>query len=248
MTDDLSPPSTTQSLSLQDVPQLPSAASPLTGEPLCIHRLPLGAGGVDYAAAWQLQRQLHDAVAAGERPNTLLLLEHREVYTAGSRTQVTDLPTDDSKVIEVDRGGRITWHGPGQLVGYPIVRLPHRLDVVAYVRALEDLIMIVLTHFGVSGCRIEQRSGVWIPADQRHSQPCKVAAIGVRVAQGVTMHGFAINANCDLGWADQIVPCGIADAGVTSISQEAGIEVNVAAVADAVQEALVQPKQSGSRR
>ncbi|MDA9913223.1 lipoyl(octanoyl) transferase LipB, partial [Candidatus Nanopelagicales bacterium] len=221
-------------LQIHDLSTQPSAPSPLTGEPMCIYRLPLGSGGVDYNDAWQLQRQLHAAVSAAERPNTLLLLEHQEVYTAGSRTQTGDLPTDNSQVIDVDRGGRITWHGPGQLVGYPIVRLPHKLDVLAYVRALEDLIMHVLTQFGVSGCRIEQRSGVWVTDDRPNAQPCKVAAIGVRVAQGVTMHGFAINSDCDLDWADQIVPCGITDAGVTSLTLEAGTRVTTRQAADAV--------------
>lgn len=183
-----------------------------------------GSRTTPYRTAWELQRQIHQDVAAGTRPDTLVLVEHDEVFTAGSRTQVADRPSDGSQVIDVDRGGRITWHGPGQLVGYPIVRLPHRLDVVEYVRELESVLIDVCVHFGVTGRRISDRSGVWVDSA---TGPEKVAAIGVRVARGVTMHGFALNCDCDLTWQDRIVPCGIADAGVTSLSRAAGRHVTV---------------------
>jgi len=197
---------------------------------LVIQRVDLGSRPIPYEEAWQLQRRIHAEVCEGHRPDTLLLLEHEAVYTAGSRTQPQDRPWDGSPVLDVDRGGRITWHGPGQLVGYPIVRLPHRMDVVAYVRFLEDLIMTVCRHFGVVGFRVEGRSGVWVDG------PAKVAAIGVRVARGVTMHGFAINCDCDLSWAERIVPCGIDDATVTSLSEVTGRRITVEEVADTVSE------------
>jgi lipoyl(octanoyl) transferase len=215
-----------------------TAFAPLTGAPLAIERLPLGTGGSKYSSVWALQRQIHAQVVSGDRRDTLLLLEHEQVYTAGSRTEPADLPTDGSHVIEVDRGGRITWHGPGQLVGYPIVSLPHKLDVLAYVRAVEDLIITALARFGVSGCRVSERSGVWVSDSTRNPNGCKVAAIGVRVSRGVTMHGFAINADCELGWADKIGPCGIADAGVTSISVESGKPTSVGMVADQIEDIL----------
>lgn len=177
-----------------------------------------------YREAWDLQRRVHDEVVAGKRPDTLVLLEHDAVFTAGSRTQSQDRPVDGSEVIDVDRGGRITWHGPGQLVGYPIVALPHRLDVVAYVRALESLLLSVCGSFDVTGTRIEGRSGVWVDTE---GPPAKVAAIGVRVARGVTMHGFALNCDCDLSWQDRIIPCGISDASVTSLTQQSGRRIRV---------------------
>lgn len=188
-------------------------------------------GLTPYGQAWELQRQIHDEVASGRRPDTILLLQHDEIFTAGSRTQPQDRPVDGSPVIDVDRGGRITWHGPGQLVGYPIIRLPHRLDVVAYVRALEALLMDVCATFGVAGERVEGRSGVWLTSGER---PEKIAAVGVRVARGVTMHGFALNCDCDLGWQDRIVPCGLPDAGVTSLTAAAGRHIGVAEVRDAL--------------
>lgn len=211
-------------------------SAPLTGAPLAVHRLWLGQKLVDYRAGWQLQRDLHAQVVSGKRPDTLLLLEHRAVFTAGSRTQPEDRPsgTTDLPVLDVDRGGRITWHGPGQLVGYPIVRLPGRLDVVAYVRAIEDLIMRVCAELGVPVSRVPGRSGVWVlPKSGRNPGVAnKIAAIGVRVAKGVTMHGFALNCDCDLSWAGRIVPCGLADAGVTSLSREVGKTVSTSAAAD----------------
>lgn len=161
----------------------------------------------------------------------MLLLEHPSVYTAGKRTNSWDRPTDGTPVIDVDRGGRITWHGPGQIVGYPILRLPDPVDVVAYVRRMEQMLIDVCTDLGVATTRMEgdNRSGVWVPADDRGPDR-KVAAIGIRVARGVTLHGFALNCNPDLRAFDKIVPCGIRDAGVTSLSVELGRDVTVAEV------------------
>ncbi len=180
----------------------------------------------EYQSAWDFQRQIHADVAAGTRPNTLILVEHEDVFTAGKRTQPSDLPWDGSKVIEVDRGGRITWHGPGQLVGYPIVKLPSPVDVMDYVHKIEQAIMDVCASYGIATKRVNDRTGVWVPSDEKGPER-KIAAIGVRVAKGVTMHGFALNCNCDLSAYSRIVPCGISDAGVTSISQEVGREVSI---------------------
>ncbi|SCL17804.1 lipoyl(octanoyl) transferase [Micromonospora pallida] len=185
------------------------------------------AGLLDYQTAWDEQRRLHEAVVAGESPDTVLLLEHPSVYTAGKRTEPWDRPMDGTPVIDVDRGGKITWHGPGQLVGYPIVRLPDPVDVVAYVRRTEQLLIDVCAEFGLVADRVEGRSGVWVPADDR-GPARKVAAIGIRVSRGVTQHGFALNCDCDLTYYDRIVPCGIRDAGVTSLSAELGRPVTVA--------------------
>jgi lipoyl(octanoyl) transferase len=194
-------------------------------------RLP---GLTPYAAAWNLQRELHGARIADEVPDTVLLLEHEPVYTAGKRTAAWERPADGTPVVDVDRGGRITWHGPGQLTGYPIVALPHPLDVVAYVRRLEDALIALCSSLGVATTRVDGRSGVWIPADDRGPDR-KVAAIGVRVSRGVTMHGFALNCDCDLSAFDAIVPCGISDAGVTSLSRELGRGVTVAEVLPVVE-------------
>jgi lipoyl(octanoyl) transferase len=199
---------------------------PVSPEPLQVRRL----GVVPFLEAWELQQEIHAAVVAGDMPDTLLLLEHEGVYTAGRRTQPEDRPQDGSPVIDVDRGGRITWHGPGQLVGYPIVHLPEPMDVVGYVRRLEEMLIIACERFGVTGERIAGRSGVWV----KHEPPSKIAAIGVRVARAVTMHGFALNVDCDLAAYDRIVPCGIRDAGVTSLHQETGRPVTVEDVADQV--------------
>lgn len=188
---------------------------------------------VDYEAAWAEQRRIHAEVVAGRRGDTVLLLEHAAVYTAGRRTRPEDLPTDGSRVVEVDRGGRITWHGPGQLVGYPIVRLPEPVDVVAFVRRMEQALIDAVAEFGVHAGRIEGRSGVWLPADDRGVDR-KLAAIGLRVAEGVTMHGFALNCDCDLDQFGRIVPCGIADADVTSLRRELGRDVRPADVAGTV--------------
>jgi lipoyl(octanoyl) transferase len=197
-------------------------------------------GTVDYRVAWQLQRELADARVAGGT-DALLLLEHQAVYTAGRRTSADERPTDGTPVIDTDRGGKITWHGPGQLVGYPIVTLAEPLDVVNYVRRIEESLIKVCTGRGLAVGRVDGRSGVWLPAgDGRPAR--KVAAIGVRVSRATTLHGFALNCDCDLDAFESIVPCGITDAGVTSISAELGRRVGVddvrSAVADAVCDAL----------
>ncbi|MDQ1738452.1 MAG: lipoyl(octanoyl) transferase [Pseudonocardiales bacterium] len=185
------------------------------------------AGLMDYEQAWKWQRQLHAQRVVGEIDDTALLLEHPSVYTAGRRTEAWERPVDGTPVIDVDRGGKITWHGPGQLVGYPIVELPNPVDVVAYVRRMEEVLIEVCAELGVPAGQVAGRSGVWLPADDRGPER-KVAAIGIRVAQGVTLHGFSLNCNPDLSWFGRIVPCGIADAGVTSLTAELGREVSVA--------------------
>ncbi|HEV7961014.1 MAG TPA: lipoyl(octanoyl) transferase LipB [Actinoplanes sp.] len=194
-------------------------------------------GVVDYREAWDEQRRLHDAVVAGEQPDTILLLEHPSVFTAGKRTEPADRPWDGTPVVDVDRGGKITWHGPGQLVGYPIVRLSDPIDVVAYVRRTEQLLIDVCAEFGLATERVEGRSGAWVRADGRGPDR-KVAAIGIRVARGVTQHGFAVNCDCDLANFDRFVPCGIRDAGVTSLSAELGRPVTVADVLPVVERHL----------
>jgi lipoyl(octanoyl) transferase len=183
-------------------------------------------GVIDYLDAWELQRAIHADVVSGEQPDTLLLLEHPAVYTAGKRTEPHERPFDGTPVVDVDRGGKITWHGPGQIVGYPIVRLPEPVDVVGHVRRLEQALIEVCADLGLEAGRVEGRSGVWVAADAR-GPARKVAAIGIRVAQGVTMHGFALNCDCDLGAFTRIVPCGIPDAGVTSLTAELGRTVSV---------------------
>jgi lipoyl(octanoyl) transferase len=195
------------------------------------------AGRVPYLDAWARQRELHAARVAGDIGDTVLLLEHEPVYTAGKRTEAWERPTNGTAVVDVDRGGRITWHGPGQLTGYPIVRLPDPVDVVAYVRRLESALIEVCAAYDVAATRVEGRSGVWVPASDGRPDR-KVAAIGIRVARGVTMHGFALNCDCDLTAFDPIVPCGITDAGVTSLSAETGRPVTVAAVLPVVESAL----------
>lgn len=208
-----------------------------TDSALDIRMIGFGADAVDYRAAWELQRQVHADVVSGSTSNTVLLLEHPSVYTAGRRTEPHERPIDDTPVIEVDRGGKITWHGPGQLVGYPIVRLPSPLDVIAHVRRIEGLLIDVCSALGVASARIPGRSGVWIPADGRGPDR-KVAAIGIRVTEGVTLHGFALNCDCDMSWFDKIVPCGIKDAEVTSLSRELSRSVSVAEVLPIVIESL----------
>ena len=198
-------------------------------------------GPVPYQLAWDEQRRLHAARVAGQIPDTIVLLEHEPVYTAGKRTEAHERPLLDAgaPVIDVDRGGKITWHGPGQLVGYPIVRLPDPIDVIAFVRRVEQVLIDVCAEFGVIAGRVEikGRSGVWIPADG-HGPDRKLGAIGLRVAQGVSMHGFALNCDCDLSWFDRIVPCGIADASVTSLSAELGRRVRVSEVRPVVERHL----------
>ncbi|MFK3981988.1 lipoyl(octanoyl) transferase LipB [Micromonospora sp. NPDC050397] len=194
-------------------------------------------GEIDYLAAWEEQRRLHAAVVAGEQPDTVLLLEHPSVYTAGKRTKPQDRPFDGTPVIDVDRGGEITWHGPGQLVGYPILKLPAPVDVVAYVRRTEEMLMEVCAEVGLATVQIEGRSGVWVPQDDR-GPARKVAALGIRVSRGVTLHGFSINCDCDLAAFGQIVACGIPDAGVTSLTAELGRRVTVAEVLPLVERRL----------
>ncbi|MCF2532840.1 lipoyl(octanoyl) transferase LipB [Yinghuangia soli] len=246
----------------------------------------IGSQAVPYGTAWEEQRRVHAAVVAGELPDTCLLLEHPAVYTAGRRTEDSERPVDGTPVIDVDRGGKITWHGPGQLVGYPIVRLPEPVDVVAHVRRLEEALIRTCAEFGLETTRIEGRSGVWVlgdplpartapasgglnlqldariavpdPRDHPEFDPRlagpeyapsnagqrgddrKIAAIGVRVSRKVTMHGFAINCDPDMTYFDRIVPCGIRDAGVSSLSQELGRPVPVAEVLPVVERHLVE--------
>ena len=198
-------------------------------------------GLVDYQDAWARQRALHAGVVDGSAPDTLLLLEHPPVYTAGKRTEPHERPFDGTPVIDVDRGGKITWHGPGQLVGYPIVALPDPVDVVAHVRRMERALMTVCTGVGVATVLVEGRSGVWVAADEPgrgHRPDRKVAAIGVRVARGVTMHGFALNCDPDMTAFANMIPCGIPDAGVTSLSAELGRDVPVTEVIEPVEKAM----------
>ncbi|MEU4995164.1 lipoyl(octanoyl) transferase LipB [Streptomyces sp. NPDC021622] len=234
-------------------------------------RLGFGPDSVEYQEAWDEQRRVHAARFADELPDTCLLLEHPPVYTAGRRTDPSERPLDGTPVIDVDRGGKITWHGPGQLVGYPIQKLPRPVDVVAHVRRLEEALIRTCAEFGLETSRVEGRSGVWVlgePRQEGEQRPAlgglnldfdprvaddefdprlngpeyapsnagqrredrKIAAIGIRVAKGVTMHGFALNVNPDSTWFDKIIPCGIRDAGVTSLSYELGREVTIADV------------------
>jgi lipoyl(octanoyl) transferase len=194
-------------------------------------------GLIDYEEAWAVQRELHAARVADEGPDTLLLLEHPPVYTAGKRTMPHERPFDGTPVIDVDRGGKITWHGPGQLVGYPIVRLADPVDVVAHVRRLEAALIEVCLGLGLATERVEGRSGVWVRADDRGPDR-KVAAIGVRVARGVTMHGFALNCDPDMSAFGNMIPCGIVDAGATSLTTELGRDVTVAEVIDPIEQAV----------
>ncbi len=189
-------------------------------------------GLVDYQKAWDIQRTVHEEVASGSRPNTLLLLEHPSVYTAGRRTDAAERPNDGTPVIDVDRGGRITWHGPGQLVGYPIVRLQKPTELVGFVREIEAALILVCEDLGLAAVRVDGRSGVWIQDSQGDR---KIAAIGIRVAKGVTMHGFALNVNPDLTAFGQIVPCGITDADVTSLEIELGRSITIDEVAPLIE-------------
>ena len=200
--------------------------------------LGFGPDYVDYQRAWDLQRDLHAKVVAGDEPDTVLLLEHAAVYTAGKRTEPHERPLDGTPVVDVDRGGKITWHGPGQIVGYPVVRLPEPIDVVAHVRRLEEMMIRVCADFGIEATRVEGASGTWVLGGPGEPDR-KIGAIGIRVSQGVTMHGFALNCDNDLGWADVIIPCGIVGAGVTSMSRELGRDVTVQEVLPHVEKHLV---------
>ncbi|WP_400998374.1 lipoyl(octanoyl) transferase LipB [Agromyces sp. GXQ0307] len=195
----------------------------------------LSANSVPYNEGLALQRAVHQAVVSGQRPDTVILLEHEPVYTAGKRTAPDERPTDGTPVIDVDRGGKITWHGPGQLVGYPILRLAEPIDVVGYVRRLEGVLIDVLVGFGIDGRRVDGRSGVWIVRDGVEE---KIAAIGIRVAEGVTMHGFALNCSNSLEPYAKIVACGIRDAGVTTMSNVLGRTIAPVEVAGAVRARL----------
>jgi lipoyl(octanoyl) transferase len=196
---------------------------------LDIREIGFGDAAVEYQAGWDLQKEIHADVVGGLLPDTVLLLEHESVYTAGRRTEDFERPFDGTPVVDVDRGGKITWHGPGQLVGYPIVRLPDPIDVIAHVRRIETMLVDVCAEFGVTTSQVKGRSGVWVTADDRGPDR-KIAAIGIRVTQGVTMHGFALNCDNDRAWFDRIVPCGIRDAEVTTLSQETGRRITVAEV------------------
>jgi lipoyl(octanoyl) transferase len=205
------------------------------------------AGVVGYEDAWARQRVLHAARVADEIADTCLLLEHPPVFTAGKRTQDFERPTDGTPVVEVDRGGRITWHGPGQLVGYPIVKLPMPIDAVGHVRRLEQALIAVCTELGVPAVAVAGRSGVWVPG-AGDAPARKVAAIGVRISRCTTMHGFALNCDPDLSWFGRIVPCGIEDAGVTSLSVELGRDVTVAEVTPLVERHLADSLATASPR
>ena len=188
---------------------------------------------LDYHEGWALQRRVHAEVVAGTRPDSLILCEHEAVYTAGKRTAADERPVDGTPVVDVDRGGKITWHGPGQLTGYPILRLPDRHEVVAFVRDLEAMMIDVAARYGVHGERVEGRSGVWVRSGDDWD---KIGAIGLRVEQGVTMHGFALNCSNDLAPYDRIVACGIRDAGVTTLSALTGRTITSADAAPIVLE------------
>ena len=181
-------------------------------------------GVIDYLSAWQMQKEIQEKVINNIEPNTLLIMEHPSVYTAGRRTEVSDRPLDNTPVIDVDRGGKITWHGLGQIVGYPIVKLKNSTDVVGFVRELESALIEICDEFGIKAQRYCERSGVWL-RDEKGDR--KIAAIGLRVAKGVTMHGFALNVNPDLTAYSKIIPCGIADAKVTSLSVELGRDIKI---------------------
>ncbi len=203
---------------------------------LLIEKWGFGAEAVEYQSAWDRQKLLHQKVVEGTQQNVVALLEHQSVYTAGRSTQSSDRPKNEAKVFDIDRGGRITWHGPGQLVGYPIMRLPDPIDIVAHVRRIELLLIETCREFGITANQITGRSGVWITTS---SVPKKIAAIGIRVAKRVTMHGFAINCNNDLKPFNEIVPCGLADAEVTSLSAELGREVKIAEVLPIIERQLL---------
>ena len=193
-------------------------------------------GVVDYLTAWQLQRDTLDGIVSGTTPNTLILLQHPSVYTAGRMTKMDERPQDGTAVIDVDRGGKITWHGLGQIVGYPIVKLKNRNDVVGFVREVETALIEVCQSFGIPAERYCERSGVWI-RDANGDR--KIAAIGMRVAKGVTMHGFALNVNPDLTAYSKIVPCGFSDAGVTSMAQELGRDITIEEVLPLVESTIL---------
>ena len=189
-------------------------------------------GLVDYLPTWQLQREIQNQVIEGVTQNTLLMLEHNSVYTAGRRTELKDRPIDGTPVIDTDRGGKITWHGPGQLIGYPIIKLRNRNDVVGFVREIETSIIAALSEFGIASERYCERSGVWL---RDNGNDRKISAIGIRVAKGVTIHGFSLNVNPDLSFFDRINPCGFTDSGVTSMAKELGRDITISEVLPVVE-------------
>ncbi|MFB4315616.1 lipoyl(octanoyl) transferase LipB [Actinomadura sp. 21ATH] len=199
-----------------------------TARELVIVHVGFGTAAVPYETGWDLQKRTHERRVNDEIPDTVLLMEHEPVYTAGKRTEALDRPFGDpgAPVVDVDRGGKITWHGPGQLTGYPIVKLPDPVDVVAYVRLLERMMMDVCAEFGLATTTVEGRSGLWVPGTPDR----KIGSIGIRVSRGVAMHGFMLNCDNDLGWFDRIVPCGIRDVGSTSLTAELGRPVTAAEV------------------
>ena len=194
----------------------------------------LSRGPIDYLEALEIQRKSHQLVASGQSPSTLILLEHEPIFTAGKRTEIHERPVTSAPVVDVDRGGKITWHGPGQLVGYPIVRLRDPMEVVGYVRVIERAIIDALSHFHINAGLVPGRSGVWIQGQR------KIAAIGIRVAQGVTMHGFAVNVDCSLAAYDEIIPCGIDDAAVTTMSKELSTSITVAQFAPVMEQTMIE--------
>ncbi len=207
---------------------------PLTdSSPLALQR----SGLIEYEAALEIQRTIHQEVSSGDRANTLILLEHPSIYTAGKRTLDEERPGNGARVLDVDRGGKITWHGPGQLVGYPIVRLSNPHELVGFVREIEAGLIKVCSDFGVKGERVAGRSGVWV-VDEKGGR--KVAAIGIRVASGTSMHGFALNVNPDLSAFDAIIPCGISDAAVTSLERELGRPITIEEVTPVVEKHLYE--------
>ena len=193
-------------------------------------------GVLEYQEAWQLQKSVHERVANNTEANTLILVEHPSVFTAGRRTDLLERPTDGTPVVDVDRGGRITWHGPGQLVGYPIIKLAKRNEVVGFVRHLEEALIKTIADFGLVGIQIPGKTGVWLK-DERSER--KIAAIGVRVAKGVTMHGFALNVCPDLSFFDRIVPCGMPEAITTSMQQELGCTITIAEVTPVIEKYML---------
>lgn len=210
-----------------------SSHKEFTSDSLEIHRT----GLLNFEVALEMQRRIHREVVQGKISNTLILLEHPSVYTAGKRTSDFERPADGTPVIDVDRGGKITWHGPGQLVGYPIVKLAKPTELVGFVREIETGLIDVCSEFGLETSRVDGRSGVWV---KDHRGERKIAAIGIRVASGVSMHGFALNVNPDLSMFNRIIPCGIDDASVTSLSAELGREILVEEVIPIVEKFMFE--------
>ena len=219
---------------------MPGVDSAITHSPIALKR----AGVMEYLEALELQRSLHGEIAEGHRENTLVLVEHPSVYTAGKRTQDHERPHDGTPVIDVDRGGKITWHGLGQLVGYPIIRLAKPTELVGFVREIETGLIATCLQLGLATTRVEGRSGVWI-VDEKGER--KIAAIGIRVARGVTMHGFALNVEPDLSPFEAIIPCGIEDAAVTSLAIELGRSISIDEVLPIVEKYMYESLAKVSR-